>query len=174
MGDGDYEASDGNGKHTRNYTLFKGMMARSYNKDYQERNPSYIGYSIEESWHCFQNFCEDIPFLEGYDKWLVMQGEGPDSYELDKDIKVKGNKVYSKDTCMFVSRRENNKSGNKTHPKRLTRLTYKATRLEDGHTEIFTNQAEFADKYKLQRAKVNCCIKGTRKTHKGWKFEILE
>lgn len=168
MGNGPFKSVCISGKHSKEYRLFKNMMDRSYGEDYHERNPTYKDCSVAERWHNFQNFCEDIQYLEGYNSWVLDRS----TYELDKDIKVKGNKVYSKDTCMFVTRGKNNKSGNKSHPKPLTGLTYIATRLEDEYTEEFTNQADFADKYNLQRSKVNCCIKGNRKTHKGWRFQI--
>ena len=44
--------------------------------------------------------------FSGFGKWF--DDNNIDGYHLDKDIKVKGNKVYSPDTCLFVSHKDNN------------------------------------------------------------------
>ena len=59
---------------------------------------SYKGVEVCEEWYNFQNFaewCETQKFLNAKD----VKGK---SYQLDKDILVKGNKIYSPDTCCFV------------------------------------------------------------------------
>lgn len=51
-------------------------------------------------WHNFQNFAE----------WCYTQKEYVENKDwcLDKDVLVKGNKLYSEDTCAFVPRDINN------------------------------------------------------------------
>lgn len=57
----------------------------------QNNKPTYVG--------CTNGFSSFNEFAG----WAVLQvGYGCDGYALDKDILVKGNKVYSKDTCAFV------------------------------------------------------------------------
>ena len=43
-----------------------------------------------------------LPQVEGYEKW-----EKDSSMHLDKDIKGNGTKVYSLDTCKFITISEN-------------------------------------------------------------------
>ena len=74
------------------YRVWHSMMERSYSKSYQEKNPTYIGCSVSEEWKRFSNF----------KRWMEKQDwEGK---QLDKDLLVNGNKVYSRETCVFVSR----------------------------------------------------------------------
>lgn len=72
------------------YTAWRRMIARCNRLSYIKRNPTYGDCSICEEWHYFSKF----------EKWYK------DNYikgnELDKDILVKGNKIYSPQTCCFV------------------------------------------------------------------------
>ena len=88
--------------------LWSNMMKRCYNpKDYM----GYYGEAfVDECWLCFANFLEDLPHLENFDKWLIGKDGGP-PYNLDKDLKLPGNKVYSKDACAFVTEYENKSAG---------------------------------------------------------------
>lgn len=78
---------------TKEYTLWKCMLRRCYDKAYQKIHPSYIGCEVSENFKNFQYFAE----------WCQSQvGFGKEGFQLDKDILIKGNKVYSEDTCCFV------------------------------------------------------------------------
>ena len=72
------------------YQIWIGMIKRCYSSEVQERQPTYKGCSVCEEWLRFSNF------KNWYDKNHV------EDYHLDKDILVKGNKVYSPETCCFV------------------------------------------------------------------------
>lgn len=86
---GDYKKSKG-GIHKTVYTCWKGMFERCYNTKTQELYPSYKGCSVDEEWFDFQNFAKwfDINYVDG---WC-----------LDKDLLVKGNKIYSSNNCCFI------------------------------------------------------------------------
>lgn len=88
--------------------LWSNMMKRCYNpKDYN----GYFGYSfVDTRWQCFANFLEDIPSLPNFEGWLNSKETGL-KYNLDKDLKVEGNKTYSKELCMFVTEYENKHAG---------------------------------------------------------------
>jgi hypothetical protein len=167
MGQGKGEAYI-NGKITKECRSWSGMMRRCYYEIDFNKNPTYKACTVKARWHNFQNFCKDIQYLEGYKEWK--ENNIPMAWALDKDIKVKGNKIYSKDTCQFVSTKENCERPNKKQT--ITGLTYIGTRLLDGHKEEFTNQSEFASKYDLTRRKVCACVKGDVSYHKGWEFSI--
>lgn len=78
------------------YTRWQSMLSRCYSVKYHERHPSYIDCEVCEEWKTFSNFKE----------WMSSQKwEGKC---LDKDLKVKFNKIYSPDTCLFVETEVNN------------------------------------------------------------------
>ncbi|ALY07205.1 hypothetical protein VmeM32_00219 [Vibrio phage vB_VmeM-32] len=90
---GRYSASE-NDKPTKVYNAWQAMLGRCYDSKYHEKKPTYIGCSVCEEWHHFQNFAT------WYD---ANYPNGDGSYQLDKDLKVSGSKIYSPETCLFVS-----------------------------------------------------------------------
>ena len=90
IGIGKYKTIDESSKKTKCYAAWNSMIDRCYNEKYQEKRPSYKSCSVTKEWHNFQNFA----------KWYnknYMSG-----WHLDKDILIKGNKIYSPKTCCFV------------------------------------------------------------------------
>jgi hypothetical protein len=75
------------------YDKWKGILRRCYDEKTQEKHPTYIGCSVDKRWHNFQNFAEW--FYNNWKPWMS-------GWHLDKDILIKGNKVYSPETCCFV------------------------------------------------------------------------
>lgn len=77
------------------YRTWKHMLERCYSDKYQERQPTYKGCTVSKDWLVFTNFRT----------WMETQDwEGK---QLDKDLLFEGNKVYSPDTCVFVSQTVN-------------------------------------------------------------------
>lgn len=95
FGQGVYKTSI-QGKNTKQYVRWNSMLERCYDEKSLEKRPSYKDVTVCEEWHNFQNFAKwfDENYIEGWD--------------LDKDILVKGNKIYSPDTCCFVPPEINN------------------------------------------------------------------
>ena len=91
---GNTKVGNGNGNHKKSYKYWFNMMDRCYNKKYLKERQSYINCIVCEEWHCFENFEKwfDKNYYEIEDKRMC----------LDKDILVKGNKIYSPETCCFV------------------------------------------------------------------------
>lgn len=154
-----------NSKITKVYLTWRGILVRCYDPKYHEKYPTYIGCTVDPRWHNFQNFCEDIQHLEGYEEWK--NNTKSRAWALDKDIKIEGNKVYSKDTCMFVTAIENNLKAT------LTGKTYEATNTETGEVIKFINQTEFAKKYNLDNKLINACIMKKQKIYRGWTFREI-
>ena len=98
LGEGKYRVEE-NGKKTYEYKIWHGMLKRCYDPKYHEKEPTYKGCKVEEYLLNFQHMGE----------WLEKNYyEVPDEQmHLDKDILCKGNKVYSRDTCIFVPQRIN-------------------------------------------------------------------
>lgn len=93
FGEGNYKASE-NRKHTRVYKTWNHILERCYSEKYHEKRPSYVDCKVSKEFHNFQNFGE-------WDKENFYQIEG-ERMELDKDILVKHNKIYSPETCIYV------------------------------------------------------------------------
>lgn len=74
------------------YQAWKNMLCRCYCDKYQSIRTTYKGCSVCEEWLTFSNF----------KRWV--QDQDWEGKQLDKDIIVPGNKVYSPETCAFVSR----------------------------------------------------------------------
>lgn len=73
------------------YQTWIDMLKRCYSDKLQERQPTYIGCTASEDWLTFSKF----------KAWMEKQDwEGK---HLDKDLLFEENKVYSADTCVFVT-----------------------------------------------------------------------
>lgn len=92
-GEGVYKIST-NGVHTKEYIAWKSMLTRCYSLKYQAVNPTYKDCSVCDEWLNFQKFAEW--YSENYYEF------NEERMELDKDILVKGNKIYSPYNCIFV------------------------------------------------------------------------
>lgn len=79
-------------KISREYELWRGMVRRCYDQDFLLKRPTYQGCSVCDEWLNFQTFAS---FFHSYEY-------NGDNWELDKDLLVKGNKVYSPDTCVII------------------------------------------------------------------------
>jgi len=75
------------------------MFNRCYDLKFQEKEPTYKGCYVSDEWHNFQNFggWYDENYYEVQDEKMT----------LDKDILIKGNKIYSSEVCIFVPKRIN-------------------------------------------------------------------
>ena len=98
LGEGKYKAKE-NGKNTDEYKIWYNMLERCYDPKYQEKYPAYKGCSVEKHFLNFQNMGEWIE-----NNYYEIPGE---QMCLDKDILCKGNKIYSRETCIFVPQRIN-------------------------------------------------------------------
>lgn len=73
------------------YTRWVGVLNRTNSTTYTKKSKSYIGCEMSEEWKTFTKFR----------KWMETQDwEGN---HLDKDILVENNRMYSSETCVFVS-----------------------------------------------------------------------
>lgn len=81
------------------YTCWRNMLIRCFSKEYKEKYPTYKESFVDNEWLNFQNFAKWY-----YENIYYVPNERT---ELDKDILYKNNKIYSKDTCIFVPRRIN-------------------------------------------------------------------
>jgi len=73
------------------YVKWKSMIERCYSEVGFLKDPTYVNCIVCDEWLLFSNF---LAWMEQQD-WVDKQ--------LDKDIMVQGNKIYSPETCVFVN-----------------------------------------------------------------------
>lgn len=96
FGIGKYDAKE----YNMYYDKWRHMFDRCYNEKIQKLKPTYVGCSVDEQWHNFQNFAAWMD--ENYKPSLMLW------WEIDKDILISGNKIYSPETCCLVPSEINN------------------------------------------------------------------
>lgn len=72
------------------YRAWKSMLERCYSESCQKKHPTYYGCVVCKEWLTFSNF----------KSWMETQDWK--EKELDKDILIPGNKIYSPEACVFV------------------------------------------------------------------------
>lgn len=78
------------------YNIWVQMLVRGYDEKFKLKRPTYKDVTVCEEWWLFSTF----------KSWMGLQDwEGK---QLDKDLLIPGNKVYSPNTCVFVSGQVNN------------------------------------------------------------------
>ena len=85
---------DENGGVLDSYKCWKAMLSRCYSAKYQEKQPTYIGCTV----------CDDWLFYPNFKNWYNENYYEIDNQtsQLDKDVLIKDNKLYSPETCVFA------------------------------------------------------------------------
>ena len=87
-----YPSREG-GRNTKEYLLWCRVLQRCYSDDFKKKNQTYEGCKVSENFKSYEYFYE----------WCNKQiGFSNQGWHLDKDLLVKGNKVYSESTCVFL------------------------------------------------------------------------
>lgn len=76
------------------YNRWSGIILRCYNEKHREANITYKDVTVCKEWKCLQNF--GAWFEDNWKPWMDR------FWDTDKDILIKGNKIYSVETCCFV------------------------------------------------------------------------
>lgn len=82
------------------YTTWTYMLERCYSEKLRYKHPTYDDCYVCDEWHNFQIFADwcEINYYSTHDNKRM---------HIDKDILVKGNKIYSPEACMIVPQRIN-------------------------------------------------------------------
>ena len=151
---------------TLNKVAFKrwtAMVSRCYNQnDIGYKSYGGKGYTVSDSWLCFENYIRDIVDIEGFNEEKYLKG----IIQLDKDIKAPGNKEYSADKCIFL-----NASINKRNQPSKQRDFYAIS--PQGQQFIYNNANACAKENNLTARTILKCLKGQFSQHKGWTFKYV-
>ena len=91
-----------NGVPTKEYVLWKRMLERCYSDSFKKKRPTYEGCEVSNNFKSYEYFYEWCNSQIGFS----VDGNG-NPFHLDKDLLVKGNKVYSEDSCVFIPQEVN-------------------------------------------------------------------
>lgn len=88
---------------TKEYKVWHAMICRCFDKKHKDKYPAYADVTCCNEWLLFENFYEWLHSQENFEKWIC-----DSSPEIDKDILIKGNKIYMPEMCSLVPRIVNN------------------------------------------------------------------
>lgn len=164
----------GNYESVRNYTekekkkllqVWHSMLERCYGKGHiAKKNYSDRGIFVDEKWHSFENFLREIRYIPHF---FLAKESGFSGFELDKDYY--GSNCYSKDTCVWLSKRENNFYTRNCKPFRIVNE-------ELGVNEILLTTTQAKDRFNLDTGDCSRYLNGKSRTKdiKGFRLEYIE
>lgn len=151
IGDGVYK-SRVCGIKSSTYKAWISMLQRCYCQKYLTKRPTYTGVTVCKEWHNFQNFAEwyenNFPKVGG--RW-----------QLDKDLKSGSDRIYSPETCTFLSCEDNCAV---SFGKKVKFIS------PSGDVVERKSISALAREFGLNRALMSAVSTGSRKSHKGWKL----
>ena len=150
-----------NYKDTKEYALWRRILERCYDTKFKKKHTTYKDVICCSEWLLFENFYEWLHSQENFNKWYSAK-----MWAIDKDILVKGNKVYSPNTCCLVPPNVNGlfvKSGavrgdlpigvEKTKDKFRSTLSNPFTRKTE-HSPVYKTIIEAFQSYKKRKEEI--------------------
>ena len=163
----DSKTRDENGKVLKEYSIWKRMLERCYDSKSQRNRSSYIGCEVSENFKSFEYFSNWCRNQIGFNK----------DFELDKDLLVSNNKIYSEENCVFLPKLINSsiaKRGNKKYGEMGVRVRENSKKFKaeircssiDRHLGVFDSREQAFLAYKSARENY------VKKLAEEWRSEI--
>lgn len=93
-----YETTKVGGVQPKEYELWSGMLERCYSSKSLKSFPTYSQCTVSDNFKHYTYFKEWCSKQKGFN----VKDHNGKHFHLDKDILLKGNKIYNEDTCVFV------------------------------------------------------------------------
>ncbi|MED3552534.1 hypothetical protein [Cytobacillus praedii] len=143
------------------YTTWNGMIARCYYKSHTHyKYYGAKGVTVDDRWHEFWNFVEDVDNHLENGHLLYETG-----YHLDKD--VKGGKIYSLETCVVLSKEENEKISRGKNKR-------KVVAFNNDETIEFESMINASQILKVARTSIESCVKRGNCHKSGYYFKYAD
>jgi thymidylate synthase len=147
-------------------THLKSVWRKMLNRCYSEKHVEYHNYGgkgifVDERWHNFENFVDDVKTLPNWN----LKIDNIKEYNLDKDYY--GSNCYSKDTCVWLSIKDNTLYS--------TSIPFVYTD-ESGRDTIFLSKSECAEYLDVDNRRICDILNGKYipKKYRHIKLSFLE
>ena len=137
------------GRPTSAYSRWKDMLRRCYCNKTKNTQSAYSNVTVCDEWHDFQNFADWF-----YSNYI-------DGFDLDKDLLSGNVKIYSPETCCFLSPEHNSLLAQDCIGKSYT--------IKKGDLVFkFYNIRKAAKELGICNKNLSSLINGRAKSFKGW------
>lgn len=166
------EGSNSQIKNHIEYNLWYKCLQRAYDNLRKIKFKTYALCTVEKRWHNFQNFCEDI---RSFENWNTKD------FCMDKDLRVLGNKKYSRRYVSFVPQEINKILNKHNSVKSIQGMPLGVRKCDNGRFEaqlningINTHIGTFYSISKAQSAYCNARVKYVKQTAEKYKGVLHE
>jgi len=138
------------------YAVWRDMLKRCFSAKYKNKNPAYADVICCDEWLTFSNF----------KAWMEQQDwEGR---QLDKDLLVAGNNIYSPETCVFVPSLINNFVCKKRTKPKDTGTPFVVSKLKSGNYQALLSNNLMKGTYSYLGI-----FKTLEEAHRAWQKEKI-
>ena len=112
-------------------------------------------------------YFKDVQKIQGFDRNAVIHGR----LSLDKDkLQIYASKkIYSKETCVWISMKEQSRYVDHESCKNNYKIEFKYIDL-DGNEHIYKGIGKFSREFNVPKTSIQKCLNGTQKSSCGYKF----
>lgn len=136
------------------FIRWRNMFDRCYNENRSDRNLSYSSCEVCEDWYSFKSFRD----------WMT--GQNWQDKHLDKDLIVKGNKIYHPSRCLLIDRELNMFLSNISNYKGYTKAK---NRKKKYRVQISVNgKNNYVDSFYTKEEAIECYKDAKRKLIQEW------
>ena len=127
-----------------------------------KKTPTYQNVFVHHDWHNFANFLKDVIYIP---QFFLAREDGFKGWDLDKDYY--GSNCYSKETCVFLKRKENSIYAR-------TDGCYRVSDLNNNNTFYELAITHICEAYNVSERKIKNTIKNKNNVLNNIKIDFLE